>query len=101
MSTIETGGPAFPMQEPQAIHAYAIAAVDGITDPDERDRAYLKARAEAVGGMSLRDYFAAKVLQSAASVMFSDQTVTYSTETAAREAYSFADAMLAARKVKL
>ena len=47
MSTIETGGPAFPMQEPQAIHAYAVAAVDGITDPDERDRAYLKARAEA------------------------------------------------------
>ena len=58
MSTIETGGPAFPMQEPQAIHAYAVAAIDGITDPDERDRAYLKARAEAVGGASLRDYFA-------------------------------------------
>ena len=58
MSTIETGGPAFPMQEPQAIHAYAVAAVDGITDPDERDRAYLKARAEAVGGATLRDYFA-------------------------------------------
>ena len=58
MSTIETGGPAFPMQEPQAIHAYAIAAVDGITDPDERDRAYIKARAEAVGGAMLRDYFA-------------------------------------------
>ena len=52
MSTINDGGPAFPMQEPQAIHAYAIAAVDGITDPDERDRAYIKARAEAVGGAS-------------------------------------------------
>ena len=35
--SIETGGPAFPMQEPQAIHAFALAAVDGITDPDERD----------------------------------------------------------------
>ena len=58
MSTIETGGPAFPMQEPQAIHAYAVSAIDGITDPDERDRAYLKARAEAVGGATLRDYFA-------------------------------------------
>lgn len=58
MSTIETGGPAFPMQEPQAIHAFAVAAVDGITDPDERDRAYLKARAEAVGGMTLRQYAA-------------------------------------------
>ena len=63
MSTIETGGPAFPMQEPQAIHAYAIAAVDGITDSEERDRAYLKARAEAVGGATLRDYFAAKAMQ--------------------------------------
>lgn len=51
---IETGGPAFPMQEPQAIHAYAVAAVEGITDPDERDRAYLKARGEAVGGMKER-----------------------------------------------
>lgn len=53
MSTINDGGPAFPMQEPQAIHAYAIAAVDGITDPDERDRAYIKARAEALGGLFL------------------------------------------------
>ena len=58
MSTIETGGPAFPMQEPQAIHAYAIAAVDGVTDSEERDRAYLKARAEAAGGATLRDHFA-------------------------------------------
>ena len=47
MSTFETGGPAVPMQEPQAIHAYAVARLDGITDPDERDRAYLKARGEA------------------------------------------------------
>ena len=54
MKTIETGGPAFPMQEPQAIHAYAIAAVDGVTDSEERDRAYLKARAEAVGGATGR-----------------------------------------------
>lgn len=58
MSKIETGGSAFPMQEPQAIHAYAVAAVDGVTDPDERDRAYLKARGEAVGGMTLRQYAA-------------------------------------------
>ena len=63
MKTIETGGPAFPMQEPQAIHAYAIAAVDGITDSEVRDRAYIKASAEAVGGATLRDYFAAKAMQ--------------------------------------
>lgn len=100
MSTINDGGPAFPMQEPQAIHAYAVAAIDGITDPDERDRAYLKARAEAVGGASLRDYFAAKALQGllAAQVHgFNDQPAK---GPFASMAYEMADAMLAARKEK-
>ena len=97
MSTIETGGPAFPMQEPQAIHAYAIAAVDGITDSEERDRAYLKARAEAVGGATLRDYFAAKAMQgllaqSLGTALGSDPIL------GAQYAYRVADAMLAARK---
>ena len=97
MSTIETGGPAFPMQEPQAIHAYAIAAVDGITDSEERDRAYLKARAEAVGGATLRDYFAAKAMQgllaqSLGTALESDPIL------GAQYAYRVADAMLAARK---
>lgn len=55
---IHDGGTAFPMQDSQAIHAYAAARVDGITDTAERDRVYLAARAEAIGGMSLRDYFA-------------------------------------------
>ena len=94
MSTIETGGPAFPMQEPQAIHAFAVAAVDGITDPDERDRAYIKARAEAVGGMSLRDYFAAKAMQGL--IVGVDRPRT---EYIARVAYAMADAMLADRKL--
>ena len=93
MSTIETGGPAFPMQEPQAIHAYAVAAIDGITDPDERDRAYLKARAEAVGGATLRDYFAAKAMQGL--IVGVDKPRT---DYIARAAYEMADAMLAARK---
>ena len=97
MSTIETGGPAFPMQEQQAIHAYAIAAVDGITDSEERDRAYLKARAEAVGGATLRDYFAAKAMQgllaqSLGTALGSDPIL------GAQYAYRVADAMLAARK---
>ena len=96
MSTINDGGPAFPMQEPQAIHAFAVAAVDGITDPDERDRAYIKARAEAVGGMSLRDYFAAKAMQgllaqSCGTALGSDPIH------GAQYAYQMADAMLAAR----
>ena len=99
MSTINDGGPAFPMQEPQAIHAYAVAAIDGITDPDERDRAYLKARAEAVGGASLRDYFAAKAMQGllAAQVHgFNDQPAK---GPFASMAYEMADAMLAAREM--
>lgn len=95
MSTIETGGPAFPMQEPQAIHAYAVAAVDGITDPDERDRAYLKARAEAVGGATLRDYFAAAAMQ---GMVAQPESGGWPAEGIAKAAYQQADAMLAARK---
>lgn len=104
MSTIEDGGPAFPMQEPQAIHAYAMAAIDGITDQAERDRAYLKARAEAVGGATLRDYFAAKALQGdwaaqgTACGMFVPDAKDDLFDRSARMYYRMADAMLAARK---
>lgn len=58
--TINTGGTAFPMQDPQAIHAYAAARTADMADApvEERDRVYLAARAEAVSGMTLRDYFA-------------------------------------------
>ena len=99
MSTIETGGPAFPMQEPQAIHAYAVSAIDGITDPDERDRAYLKARAEAVGGATLRDRFAAKAMQGLVSGHFAKygHEDYWPRPDIASEAYEIADAMLAAR----
>lgn len=92
------GGTAFPMQDPQAIHAYATAAIDGIMDPDERDRAYLKARAEAVGGMSLRDYFAAKAMQGdwAAQVIPDSDDDMF--DRSARMYYRMADAMLAARE---
>jgi len=87
------GGTAFPMQDPQAIHAYAVAAIDGITDPDDRDRVYTKARAEAVGGMSLRDYFAGQVL-----VGLSIRREGKCDKDDANMAYSLADAMLAARE---
>ena len=99
MSTINDGGPAFPMQEPQAIHAYAVAAIDGITDPDERDRAYLKARAEAVGGATLRDYFATKAMQSLLLTIDEFPDEHWRTGVA-MDAYLMADAMLAARKEK-
>lgn len=98
MSKIDDGGPALPMQDPQAIHAYAMAAVEGITDPDERDRAYLKARAEAVGGASLRDYFAVH-LTTAAYVEACERPRTGDLAAdVAHKAYLLADAMLAARK---
>lgn len=59
-TTIKDGGTAFPMQDPHAIHAYAQARVVNIPESEvaERDRVYLAARAQAVGGMSMRDYFA-------------------------------------------
>ncbi len=96
MSTIDTGGPAFPMQEPKAIHAYALAATDGITDLDERDRAYLKARGEVVCGVTLRDYFAAKAMQGFLAGYGAWTDEDFSGEAAG--AYRVADAMLAARK---
>ncbi len=99
MSTIETGGPAFPMQEPQAIHDFAVAAIDGITDPDERDRAYTKARTEAASGATLRDYFAAKAMQSLLTTIDEFPDEHWRTGVA-MDAYQMADAMLAARKEK-
>ena len=100
MKTIETGGPAFPMQEPQAIHAYAIAAVDGITDSEERDRAYIKASAEAVGGATLRDYFAAKAMQAWLSghVAHYGHGNFWALDAIAQSSYEMADAMIAARE---
>lgn len=100
MSRIKDGGSAFPMQDPQAIHAYAAAAIESIEDPDERDRTYMAARGAAVGGMSLRDYFAAHAMQgllaqSCGTAMGSD--VIHG----AQYAYAMADAMLAARQLGL
>ena len=98
-SAIKTGGTAFPMQDPQAIHAYAAGRTANIPadQVDERDRVYLAARAEAVGGMTLRDYFAAKAMQA----YFTDPNVGFGpdpVEAGAQAAYRIADAMLKARE---
>ena len=69
MSTIQDGGPAFPST---------------ITDDSLH-----------VGGMSLRDYFAAKAMQGMAAHPESDK---WSADGIAKSAYQQADAMLAARK---
>lgn len=93
---IYDGGTAFPMQDAQAIHTYAAAKIIGITHHEERDRLYLAARAQAVGGMSLRDYFAAKAMQAAATNPVGADGFTF--DERAAWAYNQADAMLRARK---
>lgn len=93
-TSIKDGGTAFPMQDPQAIHAYAQGAVANLPESDvaERDRAYLAARAQAVGGMSLRDYFAAHALANAYTAHEGDPSRV------GEWAYHIADAMLKARE---
>ena len=93
MSEIKTGGPAFPVQDQQVIHAYAAAKTADIKDTAERDRAYLKARAEAIGGMSLRDYFAAKAMQGLLASQMNNPLPIF-----AAYAYEAADEMLKARE---
>ena len=74
MSNINTGGPAFPRPASDA-HQH------GMHKPQE--------------GMTLRDYFAAKVLQG----IFASGPATYMTnERIVAEAYEMADAMLKARE---
>ncbi len=71
MKSIETGGPAFPIPE----------AVDGV--------------APGFGGMSLRDYFAAKAMQGSAQYAAERNCQP---EDVAKACYAMADAMLAARE---
>ena len=96
MTTINNGGPAFPMQDQQAIHDYAVASVSGITDIDERDRAYLKARADAIGGLTMRDYFAAQAMQ---GMVAAEYAAEFLPDLWSLQAYKLADAMLNARKI--
>jgi len=98
----DDGGPAFPISDPQSSHATAMAASIHIEDPTERERAYILARAAAVIGMTLRDYFAAEALPVMASVSWRDldfKPVNGLTvmENNALCAYQQADAMLKAR----
>lgn len=73
MSDKNTGGPAFPAFEHHAGYGQMMA----------------------VGGMTLRDYFAAKYLE---GYMANPELFFPEREDAAREAYLMADAMLKARQ---
>lgn len=88
------GGTAFPMQDGQAIHAYAAAKLDAAPEGVDRDSFYAQARAEAISGMSLRDYFAAKAMQGMSANPYYDD---YEFSVIAEVAYAQADEMLAAR----
>lgn len=76
INKIDDGGPAFPQ---------ALATCDGVIyDSSEKG--------QQVGGMTLRDYFAAKAM---AALMPDD---CFKWEDVASDSYKMADAMLAARK---
>lgn len=78
-----TGGPAFPCLE---------TTVTGI-DSDGQERI----DTEAHGGMSLRDYFAAKALTAVVGSIMPQECHNWNAGDFAREAYDLADAMLAER----
>jgi len=73
MNKTNTGGPAFPAFEHHAGYGQMLA----------------------VGGMTLRDYFAAKAMQ---AFLSRDSSCTSPDEIIAQDAYNTADAMLEARE---
>lgn len=79
MSAKDDGGPAFPT----------------LLGLEDKGFGYQSARLDE--GMSLRDYFAAKAMQ-AWIMRFGQSEPVIAPETASRVAYTFADAMLGARK---
>ncbi|EFI63628.1 MULTISPECIES: hypothetical protein [Comamonas] len=97
MNQKNNGGTAFPMQDGQAIHAYAAAKLDAAPEGVNRDSFYTQARAEAISGMSLRDYFAAKAMQGSIADSCGVHTAL---DPAIRAvwAYQMADAMLKERE---
>jgi hypothetical protein len=85
----EDGWRAFPVSS-EAIRNMAAALECA---PPSQQEALAEQIAELAGGMSLRDYFAAKALPA----YFSDGTGHANDEQAAKWAYRIADAMLKAR----
>jgi hypothetical protein len=106
MSTINNGGPAFPVTNPQFIYKAGAEAAKAGLSTDERDRLYMEATEQAASGMSLRDYFAATALIGLMSEPLMGNTPATAflitrdespVDTYAISAYRLADAMLAAR----
>jgi hypothetical protein len=83
-----------PLQDPQAIHAVAWAAIDGITDSVERDRLYAQASADVAKGISIRQHAAIEIAKS----LIAAGTGKYNVEsrhTLASDAVLIADTVLA------
>ncbi len=93
----DTAGAAFPISDSSCIHRIGSAAIDGVTDVDERDRIYTAATADAATGMSLRDYFAGQAVAGLLSQRLPAHQGEDGAETVAQDAYIVADAMLAER----
>ena len=78
MSEIKTGGPAFPGVEYKQPGGAGVSVMT------------------IVGGMTLRDYFAAKALQG----LLSDSCFSLAKDSLAKHAYEYADEMIKAREAK-
>jgi hypothetical protein len=91
----KTSGPAFPMGSTEA--AMYASCLEDLANPallDNAEMAHLEAKAVALCGMTLRDYFAAKAMQGFLKLDMQDE---YFASEIAKEAYRQADAMLKAR----
>lgn len=83
---MKDGGPAFPLE----------CNVESLADEEGQHRAFAVGHLQQHAGMSLRDYFAAKAMQSL--VVNSIWTDLVSKDAVAGAAYEMADAMLAERE---
>lgn len=81
MEKINDGGPAFP----QAL---------AVTKDRDGYESVMDSQDRCVGGMSIRDYFAAKAMNG----LISDSTVKDTPDRIAKGAYAVADAMIRARE---
>ena len=96
MKNINTGGSAFPMPEKEAV-AYA-KAIEDLSNPalDVAEVIFYSNLANALQGMTLRDYFAAKAMQGLVAGAAHDEPINL--HGAAEWSYNMADAMLKARE---
>lgn len=98
MSAAKDGGPAFPASEGEAHQiAYAEMMASGAATSEEKDAVYMAAKAAALRGMSLRDYFAAKAMLGEITHQgLEGREIDH----IAGMAYEMANAMLRAREVQ-